>query len=527
MGIFRYFYWHFTTYPDSVVPVREGQTVPGLHLFAIDLNALFHPVCQRYFFETPGQKTMEGCYREICLEIERVVAYVRPSEELILSIDGVAGLSKVNQQRQRRYKSAREKSEAVRAVFDSNHITVGTAFMAGLSAAIRTHFSSSRPYRTVFLDETMAGEGEHKIVRYLERAGKKRMCVYSPDADLLMLGIGLRRKNVFIFRPNMYQDLDCAYFMVSIDKFKRSVVKMVDPKGVYADQEEEIVDDFVFLLFFLGNDFLPHSPSYEIKYGGINTILDLYRTSVLEQKRRLVYSGSAPSGSSGSSGSDSSSPSAPRYEIDVGSLQEVLGALARAEGRMITENYKRFRGFPNRLLEKYISRLDTAFPAYRTEYYARHFPEVPVRKICEEYVRGLCFVGTYYHIGMPDWRYAYPYHHGPFFHELSEYVGTLSCARISAEFERNEPLRPLEQLLCVLPFESRAAIPKALHAYYTHPEFKDMFPKEFEIELDGCHNDYEGIVLLPPIRADAIRRAVGETEGAWTEAERRRNMHTW
>jgi 5'-3' exonuclease len=63
--------------------------------------------------------------------------------------------------------------------------------------------------------------------------------------------------------------------------------------------------------------------------------------------------------------------------------------------------------------------------------------------------------------------------------------------------------------------------------YYTHPEFKDMFPRDFEIELDGCHNDYEGIVLLPPIRADAIRRAVGETEGSWTEAERRRNTHTW
>lgn len=508
MGIFRYFYWHFTTYPDSVIPVREGQTVPGFQLFAIDLNALFHPVCQRYFFETPGPKTMEGCYREICAEIDRVVSYVRPSEELILSIDGVAGLSKVNQQRQRRYKSAREKSAAVRAVFDSNHITVGTAFMAGLSAAIRAHFAS-RPFRAVFLDETIAGEGEHKIVRYLERTEKKRMCIYSPDADLLMLGIGLRRKNVFIFRPNMYQDLDCAYFMVSIDKFKRSVAKMVDPVGAYAGQEPEIVDDFIFLLFFLGNDFLPHSPSYEIKYGGINTILDLYRTSVLEQRRRLVYA------------------SGPRYEIDTQSLRAVLLALAGAEARMIAENYKRFRGFPNRMLEKYVSRLDTAFPAYRSEYYAKHFPGATTREVCAEYLRGLCFVGTYYHIGMPDWWYQYPYHHGPFFQELYEYVRGLESERLSAEFERHEPLRPLEQLLCVLPFESRAALPASLHACYTDPASGDMFPRDFEIDLDGCHQEYEGIVMLPPIRVDAIRSAVAAVEGGWTAEERKRNTHSW
>lgn len=509
MGIFRYFYWHFTTYPDSVVPIQEGQHIPGLDVFAIDLNALFHPVCQRYFFESKGLKTWEGCYREICLEIEMVLTYVKPTEELVLSIDGVAGLSKVNQQRQRRYKSAKEKTDEIRAIFDSNHITVGTEFMAGLSRAIRAHFSGGRPYRSIFLDETCAGEGEHKIIRYLETKQKKKVCIYSPDADLLMLGIGLHRKNVFIFRPNMYHDLDCKYFMVSIDKFKKSIVKMVDPNDTYLGQQAEIVDDFIFLLFFLGNDFLPHSPSYEIKYGGINTILDLYRTSVLEQKRRLVYTDRKG------------------YTLDTRALQSVFHYLAGAEQRMITENYKKFRGFPNKLLEKYISRLDTVFPAYRTEYYHHHFPNVDVSTICKEYVKGLCFVGTYYHMGMPDWWYQYPYHHGPFFHELCEYVKTIEEPTICIEFESHEPLRPIEQLLCVLPFESRNALPKSLHPYYTHPEFKEMFPQKFVIDLDGCHNDYEGIVLLPPIKVDDIKRAVKEVEDQWSASEQARNTHTW
>jgi 5'-3' exonuclease len=505
MGIFRYFYWHFNTYPDSVVPVRTGQVVPGLDVFAIDLNALFHPVCQTYFFEQ-HQRDLDGCYRAVCAEIERLLTYVTPREELVLSIDGVAGLSKVNQQRQRRYKSAREKTDETRAIFDSNHITVGTAFMAGLSRAIAAHFNRRHAFRVVFLDETQAGEGEHKIVRYFETLEKKKLCIYSPDADLLMLGIGLRKKNVFIFRPNMYTDLDCAYFMVSIDKFRRSVLAMVDPRGEY--HQQHIVDDFVFLLFFLGNDFLPHSPSYEIKYGGINTILDLYRASVLQQNRQLVYVDGA-------------------YRIDTRALCDVLAYLARAEQRMITENYKKFRGFPNRLLNKHIARFDSAFPAYRAEYYQHHFPGTDTHTIAREYLRGLCFVGTYYYLGMPDWLYQYPYLHGPFFHELHAYVSTLVEPTIEFAFERHEPLRPLEQLLCVLPRVSRSALPVGMHPAYLEPRYRHMFPTEFVIELDGCHQEYEGIVLLPPIDLTLIQQAVREVEAQFTPDERARNTHTW
>lgn len=149
-----------------------------------------------------------------------------------MAVDGVAPRAKMNQQRSRRFRTAKEAKEVrdkaiakgeelpEEKAFDSNCITPGafshsyilplylnycpgTPFMVKLSEQLRywvnkkiSEDSNWRDIQVVLSGHEVPGEGEHKIMEYIRLSKAQpdynpnvRHCLYGLDADLIMLGL--------------------------------------------------------------------------------------------------------------------------------------------------------------------------------------------------------------------------------------------------------------------------------------------------------------------------------------------------
>lgn len=57
-------------------------------------------------------------------------------------------------------------------------------------------------------------------------------------------------------------------------------IELSQPHTPFTFDLEQALDDWVFLIFFVGNDFLPHLPSLEIREGAIDTLLRIWKAEL-------------------------------------------------------------------------------------------------------------------------------------------------------------------------------------------------------------------------------------------------------
>ncbi|PNX99751.1 5'-3' exoribonuclease 3-like protein [Trifolium pratense] len=325
MGVPSFYRWLINKYPKAVTNTNTS-TVEYDNLY-LDMNSIIHPCFHPNDDDNNINKisptTFDQVFTNMFDYIDHLVTIVKPRKLLYMAIDGVAPQGKMYNQRTRRFRTAKDdemreaEEERLRKKFemegkqvlpkqecevsDSNIITPGTEFMHQLSKALKSYISlrisSNSLWKDIMVilsDANVPGEGEHKIISFIR---KQRSlpdydpntvhCLYGSDADLIMLGLSSHEPHFSIIRevvPNynekLQQNAVKRFELLHIWLLREYLeldMKIEDPPKNLIVDFERIVDDFIFICFFAGNDFLPHLPSLDIYEGAIDLLMTVYK----------------------------------------------------------------------------------------------------------------------------------------------------------------------------------------------------------------------------------------------------------
>ena len=259
-------------------------------------------------------------FNAITTKLMALIAAVKPTQGVMFAFDGVAPQGKIQQQRMRRYGAAvgSPSGDSIPSSemttdqlppptqyddFDSNAITPGTEFMFRLDQYMRDWIDSNRlnlPPQIIYSSHLTPGEGEHKMVDYIRRGvistnptlNQGSIVVHAKDADLIFLLMMTPSPNLVLWREGIGRATNNIF--INIDALRYRITALMSPEIPTSESTSQVdygkIEDYVVLMMFLGNDFLPQHPTlanFGRKYkdssmaaaNSIDVLVDLYRAN--------------------------------------------------------------------------------------------------------------------------------------------------------------------------------------------------------------------------------------------------------
>ena len=421
--------------------------------------------------------------------------------------------------------------------WDTNAITPGTLFMDKLSKKLKSYFINRKIIKVIISDSNIPGEGEHKLLNHLKNnyVSDETNIIYGLDADLIMLCLIANKPNIYLLREtvefnNKIHVEGYNFLYLNIDNLKTNLLIEIESRLgnvlLNEEQKNKIVYDYIFLSFILGNDFIPHSPSVGIKNNGIDLLLDLYVRYYFDTKSNLVL--------------------LDEKKINHDFLKFIIRDLGMMEDSLL-ENFTKKRNkrrIPNKTYENKYERekdllnmfpqfnrdieikIDQGREGWRDRYYKNLFDiknRYEIDKVCHKYLEGLFWNFQYYNFGCISWEWSYYYNYSPSFNDIYNYMDKYISDINLIQIPKSKPFRPFEQLLMVLPQQSKDLLPPKLgnQMIDISSDIIQYYPIEYDIETTNNYYLWECHPKLPYVISEDIKEIVRNTK--LSEEEKLRN----
>jgi 5'-3' exonuclease len=480
-----------------------------------------------------------------------------------IAIDGPAPRGKMIQQRHRRYRKIMEKEylknlKQLNGIFeeepwDTSNITPGTKFMLKLSNALKNAakeglFSSHAKIDVILSDGSVPGEGEHKFMSYiknLEVDDGGKVCIFSNDGDLLVLCnrfVG-EKEILLLTEPNQtsrvvqefYQGEEFMYIL-----FKEFQNGLIDELELQSYDKTRVINDYIFITFFGGNDFVKHFPFTMMKEGNtFNLLIKIYKMLLEIHGSYLI-----------SFNKDSKKP-----HINTAFFKDFIAELAKREEISMINKQKRYNNSTPDKMNENLTKSNEKDAIWKEPYlkwqnnyyYKEDHPEYEIHKdvfkkinyedekkdwkpryyqhffdldttnsyqfqqekaiVSLQYIKSLVYTLHYYLDEIPSWTWFYPYRMAPFPSDVQATLHNIVDINSIFKFEKGEPFLPFDQLMLVLPPQN-LILPK-MYKNLMSNQLSEFYPNTFTLDILAGEKYIYSEPILPEID---LKRVLEETK---------------
>jgi 5'-3' exonuclease len=474
-------------------------------LLVVELNGLFYSSCKKIFkfyelshvveIRNRSNKIHLKLFEEITIRLQKIIKKYLPKKSILLVVDGIAGMMKNMEQRQRRYKNALENKYSL---FDLNNFSPGTKLLNHLTKYIDWYlrlkmstdpeFSNKKIY---FSNEKVPGEGEFKICQFLKKYCKEetKILIYNCDSDLVLLSMTMNYNITIVRNSSIYGEE-----FVNIEKCRKNFLSRMQWDSSLT---KLLYVDLVILFFFMGNDYSPSIPSiykFDILF---DEILPMYKNfgkylSKMDSKTQTI-------------------------KLDYENFFLFSQLFSEKEITWLKmKNLEQNSYFPDPVFSNVFEDNLITTDKLKKIYYDKYFPNQTKDKIVSYYCYNLENILNMFFYHKMNWCIFFPFYHSPFLQDLN--------VKPKFDIKLFNDIYPMDccfNLLTILPPQSKNLLPVPLQNTYS--DLKNFFPTFIEIDLTGKKKIWEGVVKLPFINIEDFTSYFKEKRTEFSPRETKRN----